>query len=46
MENVEGDFEAKLEADLGFHLLLCTLSGNSMLVEAWRYLEGRVRVTT
>jgi DNA-binding GntR family transcriptional regulator len=45
MGGVEGDFEAKLEADLGFHLLLCTLSGNSMLVEAWRYLEGRVRVT-
>jgi DNA-binding GntR family transcriptional regulator len=45
METVEGDFEAKLEADLGFHLLLCTLSGNSMLVEAWRYLEGRIRVT-
>jgi DNA-binding GntR family transcriptional regulator len=41
----EGDFAAKLEADLGFHLLLCRLSGNSMLVEAWRYLEGRIRVT-
>lgn len=40
-----GDFAAKLEADLGFHLLLCRLSGNSMLVEAWRYLEGRIRVT-
>ncbi len=41
----DGDFAAKLEADLGFHLLLCQLSGNSMLVEAWRYLEGRIRVT-
>jgi DNA-binding GntR family transcriptional regulator len=41
----EGDFAAKLEADLGFHLLLCQLSGNSMLVEAWRNLEGRIRVT-
>ena len=41
----EGDFVAKLEADLGFHLVLCRLSGNSMLVEAWRYLEGRIRVT-
>ncbi len=40
-----GDFAAKLEADLGFHLLLCRLSGNSVLVEAWRYLEGRIRVT-
>ena len=35
----------KLEADLGFHLVLCRLSGNSMLVDTWRYLEGRIRVT-
>ena len=39
------DFAAKLESDLGFHLLLCQLSGNSMLVDAWRNLEGRIRVT-
>ncbi|MCV2490880.1 GntR family transcriptional regulator [Geodermatophilus sp. YIM 151500] len=39
-----GDFAARVEADLGFHLLLCQLSGNSMLVEAWRNLEGRIRV--
>ena len=38
-------FAAKLESDLGFHLLLCTMSGNSMLVETWRHLEGRIRVT-
>lgn len=38
------DFAARVEADLGFHLLLCRLSGNSMLVEAWRNLEGRIRV--
>ena len=43
--DVEADFAGRLEADLGFHLLLCRLSGNSMLVEAWRYLEGRIRVT-
>jgi DNA-binding GntR family transcriptional regulator len=40
-----GDFTTRLEADLGFHLLLCELSGNAVLVEAWRYLEGRIRVT-
>jgi DNA-binding GntR family transcriptional regulator len=40
-----GDFAERLEADLGFHLLMCQLSGNSMLVDAWRYLEGRIRVT-
>jgi len=41
----DDDFAQRLEADLGFHLLLCELSGNSMLVESWRYLEGRIRVT-
>ena len=40
----DGDFAARVEADLGFHLLLCELAGNSMLVEAWRHLEGRIRV--
>jgi DNA-binding GntR family transcriptional regulator len=35
---------ARMEADLAFHLLLCQLSGNSMLVEAWQRLEGRMRV--
>jgi DNA-binding GntR family transcriptional regulator len=40
-----GDFADRVEADLGFHLLLCRLAGNSMLVEAWRALEGRIRVT-
>jgi DNA-binding GntR family transcriptional regulator len=40
----ELDFAGRVEADLGFHLKLCELSGNSMLVSAWRYLEGRIRV--
>jgi DNA-binding GntR family transcriptional regulator len=40
----DGDFAARVEADLGFHLLLCQLAGNSMLVEVWRHLEGRIRV--
>jgi DNA-binding GntR family transcriptional regulator len=39
------DLAAKVEADLGFHLLLCELSGNSMLVKTWRHLEGPIRVT-
>jgi DNA-binding GntR family transcriptional regulator len=38
------DFAARVEADLTFHLLLCRLGGNSMLVEAWQHLEGRMRV--
>lgn len=40
----EEDFPARLEADLAFHLQLCRLAGNSMLVEAWQHLEGRMRV--
>lgn len=34
----------KVEADLAFHLLLCECADNSMLVESWRHLEGRIRV--
>ena len=34
----------QVEADISFHLQLCRLSGNSMLVESWRFLEGRMRV--
>jgi DNA-binding GntR family transcriptional regulator len=41
----EADFAGLVDADLGFHLLLCQLSGNSMLVDTWRNLEGRIRVT-
>jgi DNA-binding GntR family transcriptional regulator len=38
------DPATRMQADLAFHLLLCRLSGNSMLVEAWERLEGRMRV--
>lgn len=38
------DFNQRVEADLQFHLLLCQLAGNPMLVESWRHLEGRIRV--
>ena len=38
------DFIARVDADLGFHLLLCQLSTNSVLVDTWRHLEGRLRV--
>src|SRR3954469_22329845 len=44
LADADGDFAARVEADLGFHLLLCQLSGNSMLVQAWQHLEGRIRV--
>jgi DNA-binding GntR family transcriptional regulator len=38
------DFPARIEADLAFHLELCRSAGNSMLVESWQHLEGRMRV--
>ncbi|MGY1696177.1 MULTISPECIES: GntR family transcriptional regulator [unclassified Geodermatophilus] len=46
VERLSDDDEpaTRMEADLAFHLLLCRLSGNSMLVEAWQRLEGRMRV--
>lgn len=40
----DADLAAKVEADLGFHLLLCELSGNSMLLRTWKQLEGPMRV--
>jgi DNA-binding GntR family transcriptional regulator len=40
----EGDFPARIEADLAFHIELCRLAGNSMLVESWQHLAGRMRV--
>ncbi|WP_309500527.1 GntR family transcriptional regulator [Streptomyces shenzhenensis] len=38
------DLSAMVEADLAFHLLLCELSGNSVLIRTWRQLEGPIRV--
>jgi DNA-binding GntR family transcriptional regulator len=40
----EADFTARVDADLDFHLLLCQLSKNSVLIDTWRHLEGRLRV--
>lgn len=45
LDRVTDDFVAQVEADLGFHLLLCELSGNSILVRTWRHLEGAIRIT-
>ena len=35
-----------MDADLGFHLLLCQLSENSVLVDTWRHLEGRYALSS
>jgi DNA-binding FadR family transcriptional regulator len=34
LDDPDHDFSAHIDADLGFHLLLCQLTGNSVLVEA------------
>ena len=44
LSHSQGDFTQRVEADLEFHLLLCQLADNPMLVSAWRNLEGRIRV--
>ena len=44
LNDEDADFRARIEADLDFHLQLCREAGNSMLVDAWRHLEGRMRV--
>jgi DNA-binding GntR family transcriptional regulator len=44
LDNAGLNFAGQVDADLGFHLQLCRLSGNSMLLETWRYLEGRIRI--
>ena len=45
LADTSADHASRVEADLGFHLLLCQLTGNPMLVESWKHLEGRIRVT-
>jgi DNA-binding GntR family transcriptional regulator len=44
LSNLAADLNARVEADLGFHLRLCELADNPMLVESWRHLEGRIRI--
>ena len=44
LARADASFEERVEADLAFHLQLCQLAGNPMLVESWRHLEGRIRV--
>jgi DNA-binding GntR family transcriptional regulator len=44
LDDIGADFTSQVDADMAFHLCLCQLSGNSMLVDAWRNLEGRTRI--
>ena len=45
LDDPNQDLSTHIDADLNFHLLLCQLSENSVLVDAWRNLEGRLRIT-
>lgn len=38
------DFGERIELDIGFHALLCELTGNSTLIAAWRNLIGQIRM--
>lgn len=40
----DGSMLDLVDADLGFHRTLCELSGNEMLLGAWRSLEGPLRM--
>lgn len=38
------DFGAQIAADLGFHELMCRLTGNSTLVRSWQQLIGQIEM--
>ena len=42
---VDLSLEERIEADLSFHLTLCSLTGNAMLLHSWRALEGSIRMS-
>jgi DNA-binding GntR family transcriptional regulator len=44
LSDTRANFAQRVEADLSFHLRLCELADNPMLVESWKHLEGRIRV--
>ncbi|MCS5721696.1 GntR family transcriptional regulator [Herbiconiux sp. CPCC 203407] len=40
-----GSLESRVEADLAFHRLLCSLTENESLVTSWEGLEGAIRMS-
>jgi len=44
-ESAGGDLDERIEADLGFHQLLCSLTGNKTLLHSWKSLEGSIRMS-
>lgn len=46
MEDAEDrGLEDRIEADLEFHRLLCSLTGNETLLHSWESLEGSIRMS-
>jgi DNA-binding GntR family transcriptional regulator len=43
--SADGDLDERIEADLGFHQLLCSLTGNKTLLHSWKSLEGSIRMS-
>jgi DNA-binding GntR family transcriptional regulator len=39
------NLDARVEADLGFHRMMCRLSGNETLLHSWSSLEGSIRMS-
>ncbi|CCW12225.1 MULTISPECIES: GntR family transcriptional regulator [Rhodococcus] len=45
MARAEHDLDARIEADLNFHRILCRLTGNETLMHSWQSLEGSIRMS-
>ena len=45
LQRTDLDFAERIETDLGFHALLCQLTGNETLVGSWSHLIGQIRMT-
>lgn len=45
LRNTEQELAELVEADLGFHQQLCSLTGNATLVQSWQHISGLLRAT-
>lgn len=41
----ERGLDERIEADLSFHQMLCSLTGNQTLLHSWKSLEGSIRMS-
>ncbi|WP_460798680.1 GntR family transcriptional regulator [Microbacterium sp. GXF0217] len=44
LQDPDIEFARQIEVDLGFHELLCKLTGNPTLLESWRQLIGKIEM--